>query len=159
MWAVGLVLYELFLGVPLYAEAVTYAEVARPDGELAAAAARAITSLRDKPISDSVARLLGTILVRAPAARPTAAQLCSKNVFRRADDTVERRRVEVAAFFSNPDHDLRLYREVKDLFNVFINPRRFVVTPAARLSDIAALLASDLCPRLISFSGPPRPRI
>ena len=55
------------------------------------------------------------MLQRDAIKRPQAAELLTKNVFSLADDTVQRRRVEVAAFFANPSNDLLLYREIIEL--------------------------------------------
>ena len=64
------------------------------------------------------------MLQRDGSQRPLAAELLSKNVFALADDTVQRRRVEVAAFFANPRNDLPLMREIQQLLAAFKNARR-----------------------------------
>ena len=148
MWAVGLVLYELFLGVPMFGSAVTYVEIASVNN---LALPRECTD----ELTEAHGRLLQTVLMRDPRKRPSAAELLDKKIFNRADDTAERRRVEVAAFFSNPNETvaLNLMREIQDLQSAFPKKRRPEVRPAARLSDISRLLVSDLCPMLLAFSG------
>ncbi len=145
VWSAGLVLYELFVGRPLFVEDVTYATIAR-----AAVAPRLREHVAE--VGEARVRLLLAMLVAAPDERPSAAELLQKSLFRHADDTVERRRVEVAAFFSNARNDLRLMREIKELTDALSKSRR-EVCPAARLSDVAALLHSELRPRIVSFSG------
>ena len=67
------------------------------------------------PLFEAHKRLLTWMLQRDALKRPHAAELLTKNVFFLADDTVQRRRVEVAAFFANPRNDLSLYREIIEL--------------------------------------------
>ena len=143
VWAVGLVLYELFVGKCVFGEDVSYFDVACTSN----------INVNDCGLPEAHQRLLTAVLKREPKERPTASDLLDKHVFRRADDTAERRRVEIAAFFANPRGDLRLFREIQDLFSAFPTKRAPLVRPAARLNDIAALLATDVCPRLIAFSG------
>ena len=120
----------------------------------------------------------------APAdARPSAAELLLKSCFRPADDTVERRRLEVlaapaspltplhpspwtppppptphevAAFFSNPpSRSAGDLRLMREIqeLTAALPKGRREVCPAARLSDVAELLEGELMPRLVSFSG------
>mmetsp|Transcript_4444 Transcript_4444/g.13297 ORF Transcript_4444/g.13297 Transcript_4444/m.13297 type:complete len:403 (+) Transcript_4444:58-1266(+) len=156
IWSAGLVLFELFAGRPFFGEDVTYAQIA-------AMAATGVTAeavhsrVREWSLRVSEAHVRLLISMLAPAdARPSAAELLLKSCFRPADDTVERRRLEVAAFFSNPPSrsagDLRLMREIQELTAALPKGRR-EVCPAARLSDVAELLEGELMPRLVSFSG------
>ena len=145
MWATGLVLYELVFGAPLFAEQIDYVSIAFAGPPSLPRGA--------SPELEAHCRLLASVLVPEPAQRPSALETLDRHVLKRADDTAERKRVEIAAFFSNPTKDLSLYREIKDLFEAFSLKRRPLVTPAARLSDIARLLATEVSPTLISFSG------
>ena len=149
IWSAGLVLYELFTGRPRHKESVSYADIAcsiTPSlpRDIAANAAE---------LTDAHARLVASVLVPEPGHRPSAADVLAKHVFRRADDTAERARVEIVAFFANPTNDLKLMREIQDLFAVFPARRRPEVMPAARLSDVERVLSSDRSPQLIYFSG------
>uniref|UniRef100_A0A7S3B1C5 Protein kinase domain-containing protein n=1 Tax=Haptolina ericina TaxID=156174 RepID=A0A7S3B1C5_9EUKA len=141
VWAAGLVLYELFCGIPLFGEDVQYYEIAR-----------GVTLPHDAVLSEAHKRLLGRMVQTNGERRPCAAELLCKNVFSLADDTVQRRQVEVAAFFANPKNDLKLMKEIKDLLSAFSHKKREVM-PAARLSDVQQLLEADLLPRIIAFSG------
>ena len=145
IWAAGLVLYELFVGRPLFDEDITYASIA-------AASVAPLLRTHSLKIGEARVRLLLSMLVNCAEDRPCATSLLKKSVFRHADDTIERRRIEVAAFFSNARGDLKLMREIKELTDAFPKNRR-EICPAARLSDVAALLDSELLPRVISFSG------
>ena len=80
-------------------------------------------------------------------ARALFTQVLDKQVFRRADDTAERARVEIAAFFSNPKNDLKLMREIKDLFTVF---------PARRKPEVGRRHGHPFsrCPLRISYHNP-----
>ena len=108
MWAAGLVLYELLVGSPVFSEAVTYAEVAFTANVV-------MPRESAEALPEAHQRLLTAVLRCDARERPSAADLLDKNVFKRADDTAERRRVEIAAFFSNPGNDLRLMREIQEL--------------------------------------------
>lgn len=149
-------LYELFTGRPFFPEAVTYSTVAALAAEGAGAEAVRLRVRQHSldSVSDAHLRLITSVL--APAgSRPSAAELLLKSCFRAADDTVERRRLEVAAFFSNPPTragDLKLMREIQELTEALPKWRR-EICPAARLSDVASLLEGELMPRLVSFSG------
>lgn len=149
IWSVGLVLYELFTGRPRHKEGISYAEIAC---SITPSLSRDIGA-NAAELTDAHARLLTSVLVPEPSHRPSAADVLAKHVFRRADDTAERARVEIVAFFANPTNDLKLMREIQDLFAVFPARRRPEVLPAARLSDVARVLSSDRSPQLISFSG------
>ena len=157
IWSAGLVLYELFTGRPFFEESVTYSAIAVMAS--AGAGAEAVNMrVREHSLTNVVSeahlRLVTSMLAPAEM-RPSAVELLLKSCFRPADDTFERRRLEVAAFFSNPPTragDLKLMREIQELTEALPNWRRYVC-PAARLSDVAALLEGEFMPRLISFSG------
>ena len=142
LWATGLVLYELFVGVPRFGEAVSYKELAQ-SGNIALP-----REATDELIGEAHGRLLSAVLLRDPEKRPSAQYMLDKNVFKRADDTQERKRIEIVAFFSNPrgaGAELNLMREIQELFDAAQWGKRFpLVRPAARLSDISNLLALPL---------------
>ena len=65
--------------------------------------------------------------------------MLDKNVFKRADDTQERKRVELVAFFSNPrggGAELHLMREIQELFD------------AAQVCDLLPLPSHAFLPTL-----------
>ena len=96
MWAVGLVLYELFMGTPIFPESISYREIA-DSGNLSLP-----REATDELIGEAHGRLLSAVLLKDPSKRPSAQDLLNKNVFKRADDTAERRRIEIVAFFCEP---------------------------------------------------------
>ena len=100
VWAAGLIMFEVFVGAPLFGEEVSYAQIAAVGKELEASATVPL-SLWDPaspPMRDAEARLVHAMLRE----RPMAAALLNKHLFKPADDTVQRRQLQVAAFFSNP---------------------------------------------------------
>ena len=128
LWATGLVLYELFVGVPRFGEAVSYKELAQ-SGNIALP-----REATDELIGEAHGRLLSPLLLRDPE--------------KRGLDTQERKRIEIVAFFSNPrgaGAELNLMREIQELFDAAQWGKRSpLVRPAARLSDISNLLALPL---------------
>ena len=146
VWASALVLYELFHGAPLLPADVDYTAIV---GGVRLPAAS---------LTDAQLRLLQGALAPDAAARPSAEHLLAKHLFRPAQDTVERQRVEVAAFFSDPRGDLKLMREIQSLLSAFVDCRNrtgYEVCPAARLSDVQRMLDAEVLPRLVSFSPQP----
>jgi hypothetical protein len=96
-------MYELFTGRPFFGEAVTYSTVAALTGEGAGAEAVRLRVRQHSlaSVSDAHLRLITSML--APAGnRPSAAELLLKSCFRAADDTVERRRLEVSSLHQAP---------------------------------------------------------
>ena len=92
--------FKVFVGAPLFGEEVSYAQIAAVGKELEASATVPL-SLWDPaspPMRDAEARLVHAMLRE----RPMAAALLNKHLFKPADDTVQRRQLQVAAFFSNP---------------------------------------------------------
>ena len=90
VWAAGALLFALFRGAPLFGDGVSYAEIA------AAAASGAVQRATCSCANDAHARLLGAMLASEARLRPAAAELLTKSVWHDPDDTVERRRVQVA---------------------------------------------------------------
>ena len=134
VWASALVLYELFHGAPLLPADVDYTAIVGG------------VQLPAASLTDAQLRLLQGALARRR--RAAVGELLAKHLFRPAQDTVERQRVEVAAFFSDPRGDLKLMREIQSLLSAFVDCRNrtgYEVCPAARLSDASGCSTPRCC--------------
>ena len=109
------------------------------------------------------ARIVLPMLRVQPSQRPPLFELLNKSFFRPAEDTVQRKQIEVLAIFSSPVRlrerhvegcipHLALMRELMHLQQGLPEAQR-VIRPAARFPESLTIPLREHLPRVLQFSG------